>query len=142
MSTVHENLTQLGNKVEQPAHPDEALLETFPNEHVDCDFEVGIECPEFTCVCPLTNQPDYAEIAIEYMPDDKFVESKSLKLYLASYRNIGMFHEYVVKKICDDLVKAINPRFIEVKGQFNSRGGIRINPVVRWAQMPAMDEEI
>lgn len=139
MTAVHENLTQLGSKVPQPSHPDEAVLETFPNQHRNCDCEVKIDCEEFTCVCPLTEQPDYAEISIEYMPDEVFIESKSLKLYLASYRNIGMFHEYVVKKICDDLVKVLKPRFIEVSGRFNSRGGLMFTPTVRWA--PGADEE-
>ena len=83
-------------------------------------------------MCPLTEQPDFAKIVIEYSPDASLVESKSLKLYLGSYRNVGVFHEFVVNAICHDLVTLLQPKWIEVRGDFSARGGIRILPTVRW----------
>ena len=99
-------------------------LETFKNSHPDRDYEVEMECPEFTCLCPKTGQPDFAEIEIRYIPDKLCVELKSLKLYLWSYRNEGAFHEKVINNILDDLVEVSNPRWMEVIGAFNVRGGI------------------
>lgn len=99
-------------------------LETFPNPHPERDYEINMECPEFTCVCPKTGQPDFATIRIRYVPDKSCVELKSLKLYLWSYRNEGAFHEAVTNKILDDLVRAIAPRKMTVVGDFNVRGGI------------------
>lgn len=99
-------------------------LETFPNPHPERDYEINLECPEFTCVCPKTGQPDFATIRIRYVPNRLCVELKSLKLYLWSYRNEGTFHEAVTNKILDDLVQAIEPRKMTVVGDFNVRGGI------------------
>jgi 7-cyano-7-deazaguanine reductase len=99
-------------------------LETFKNSHPDRDYEVGMECSEFTCLCPKTGQPDFAEIEIRYIPNKLCVELKSLKLYLWSYRNEGVFHEKVINNILDDLVEVSNPRWMEVIGAFNVRGGI------------------
>ena len=100
------------------------FLETFANPRPERDFEIAMECPEFTCVCPKTGQPDFATIRITYVPDQLCVELKSLKLYLWSYRNEGTFHEAVTNKILDDLVAACRPRKMTVVGDFNVRGGI------------------
>ena len=100
-------------------------LETFPNPKPDRDYEIFFEAPEFTCVCPMTGQPDFATIRIRYVPDQKCVELKSFKLYLWSYRDDGAFHEAVTNRIADDLIRALDPRFIEVEGDFNVRGGIK-----------------
>jgi 7-cyano-7-deazaguanine reductase len=106
-----------------PSHPSQDL-ETFPNPRPERDYEIHMECPEFTCVCPKTGQPDFATIRIRYVPDKICLELKSLKLYLWSYRNEGAFHEAVINKILDDLVAAIAPRKMTVVGDFNVRGGI------------------
>ena len=99
-------------------------LETFPNPRPGRDYAIHFECPEFTCLCPMTGQPDFATITIEYTPDQTCVELKSLKLYLWSYRDEGAFHEAVTNQICDDLVAALAPRKITVNGKFWVRGGI------------------
>jgi 7-cyano-7-deazaguanine reductase len=99
-------------------------LETFPNPRPERDYEIKMECPEFTCVCPRTGQPDFATIRINYIADKVCVELKSLKLYLWSYRDEGAFHEAVINKILDDLVQACRPRRMTVVGDFNVRGGI------------------
>jgi 7-cyano-7-deazaguanine reductase len=99
-------------------------LETFENPKPDRDYQIAFDCPEFTCICPKTGQPDFATIRIRYVPDRLCVELKSLKLYLWSYRNEGAFHEKVTNTICDDLVAALHPHALEVIGDFNVRGGI------------------
>jgi 7-cyano-7-deazaguanine reductase len=100
-------------------------LETFPNPNPERDYTIRFECPEFTCLCPKTGQPDFATIEVLYVPDRLCVELKSFKLYLWSYRNEGAFHEAVTNRILDDLVQAIAPRRAQVTGEFNVRGGIR-----------------
>jgi 7-cyano-7-deazaguanine reductase len=99
-------------------------LETFPNPRPGRDYEISMECPEFTCVCPRTGQPDFATIRIRFMPDQLCIELKSLKLYLWSFRDEGAFHEDVINRILDDLVRACRPKSITVVGDFNIRGGI------------------
>jgi 7-cyano-7-deazaguanine reductase len=99
-------------------------LETFPNPCPERDYEIAMECPEFTCVCPRTGQPDFATIRIRYVPAARCVELKSLKLYLWSYRETGTFHEAVTNRILDDLVQALQPKSMTVVGDFNVRGGI------------------
>lgn len=99
-------------------------LETFPNPNPERDYEIAFEAPEFTCLCPMTGQPDFATVRIRYTPDAKCVELKSLKLYLWSYRDEGAFHEAVTNRIANDLVAAVDPRFLEVEGDFYVRGGI------------------
>src|SRR6201993_5389839 len=99
-------------------------LETFPNPKPERDYEIAFEAPEFTCLCPMTGQPDFATIRIRYVPDQKCVELKSLKLYLWSYRDEGTFHEAVTNRIADDLIAVIAPRSITVTGKFWVRGGI------------------
>ena len=100
-------------------------LETFPNPAPQRDYEIRFDCPEFTCLCPMTGQPDFATIRIRYVPDERCVELKSLKLYLWSYRDEGAFHEAVTNRIADDLIAALDPRFLEVEGDFYVRGGIK-----------------
>ncbi len=117
-----EDLTLLGRKVTEPTKK----LETFPNRHPERDYVVTLKTGEFTCVCPATGQPDYADLTIRYIPDQRILESKSLKLYLWSYRNEGAFHEHVTNVILDDLVNALNPRWCEVVAEFAVRGGIAI----------------
>ena len=120
---VGDELTLLGAEgVTKPSK----RLETFPNRDPDRPYLVSLECPEFTCVCPMTGQPDFAIISIRYVPDQRVVESKSLKLYLWSYRDEGTFHEHVTNRILDDLVTALQPIACEVTGAFSVRGGISI----------------
>jgi 7-cyano-7-deazaguanine reductase len=109
-----------------PTHPSRARLEAFANSHPRREYWVEFDCPEFTAICPVTGQPDFGRLRIRYVPDKLCVESKSLKLYLFSYRNHGAFHEDVVNRVLDDLVKAIAPRRATVQGEFRPRGGISI----------------
>ncbi|MGA9522718.1 MAG: preQ(1) synthase [Myxococcaceae bacterium] len=99
-------------------------LDTFPNPAPDRDYEIAFDCPEFTCLCPKTGQPDFAHFTIRYVPDQLCVELKSLKLYLWSFRDEGHFHEAVTNRILDDLVKAVSPRSMTLEGNFFVRGGI------------------
>lgn len=113
-------------------HPE--VLETFDNKHPDNDYRVKFNCPEFTTLCPITGQPDFATLYISYIPDLKMVESKSLKLYLFSFRNHGDFHEDCVNIIMKDLIKLMDPRYIEVWGKFTPRGGISIDPYCNYGK--------
>jgi len=106
-----------------PSQP-QPSLDTFPNPKPGRDYEIEFDCPEFTCLCPLTGQPDFARFHVTYIPDELCVELKSLKLYLWSYRDVGAFHEAVTNKVLDDLVAAVRPRFAEVRGEWFVRGGI------------------
>lgn len=110
-----------------PDSPDAAILEAFDNTHPGRDYWVRFDCPEFTALCPITGQPDFGRISIDYIPDKLCVESKSLKLYLFAFRNHGAFHEEVVNRILDDLLRVLHPRRAVVKGAFNRRGGIAID---------------
>ena len=110
------------------------VLEAFENQHKDNDYWVRFNCPEFTTLCPITGQPDFAEIRISYVPDLKMVESKSLKLYLFSFRSNGDFHEDCVNTIMKDLVKLMDPKYIEVTGFFTPRGGISIYPYANYGR--------
>jgi 7-cyano-7-deazaguanine reductase len=110
------------------------VLETFTNKHPNTDYWVTLTCPEFTSLCPLTGQPDFANLTIQYVPDARMVESKSLKLYLFSFRNHGDFHEDCVNIILKDLVRLMAPRYIEVFGDFNPRGGIAIKPFANYGK--------
>jgi len=123
-----EELIQLGqSKTDYPTKPEEAKLEWFPNPYPKNNYTIEFQCPEFTSVCPKTHQPDFANIKIEYVANKRCLESKSLKLYLFSYRNTGMFHERIVNTILNDLVKILKPRWMKVIGIMNARGGIGIN---------------
>ncbi|MCR4659123.1 MAG: preQ(1) synthase [Bacteroidales bacterium] len=125
-----DNLQALGRKSEIPATYAPEVLETFENQFPEHDYWVEFLCPEFTTMCPITGQPDFAELRILYIPDLRMVESKSLKLYLFSFRNHGGFHEDCVNTVANDLVKVMQPRYLEVKGLFAPRGGIAIHPYV------------
>ena len=110
------------------------FLEAIENKNVGRNYFVTLTSEEFTCLCPITHQPDYATIKIRYVPDKKLVESKSLKLYLTSFRNHGTFHEDVINTIADDLIKLLEPRYLEVEGLFKARGGIAIVPFVNYGR--------
>ena len=129
-----ENLKLLGKKTEYKSDYAPEVLESFVNRHMENDYFVKFNCPEFTSLCPITGQPDFATIYISYIPDELMVESKSLKLYLFSFRNHGDFHEDCVNKIMKDLVSLMNPRYIEVWGKFTPRGGISIDPYCNWGK--------
>ena len=130
-----QGVTQLGNQYTTYAQDyDPSLLETFVNKHPDRDYFVKFNCPEFTSLCPMTGQPDYATIYISYVPGERMVESKSLKLYLFSFRNHGDFHEDCVNIIMDDLIQAMDPKYIEVWGKFLPRGGISIDPYCNYGR--------
>jgi 7-cyano-7-deazaguanine reductase len=116
-----------------PAPHDKSVLETFPNPHAEREYEIHFECPEFTCMCPRTGQPDFATIHIRYVPGRLCVELKSLKLYLWSFRNVGAFHEKVTNDIAQDLFTLLQPRRLEVVGAFRVRGGITTTVTVRLA---------
>lgn len=107
-------------------------LETFPNPHADADYEVQVHCPEFTCLCPMTGQPDFAVLYITYVPDTLCLELKSLKLYLWSYREERGYHEDVTNRVLKDLVRAVKPRRMEVEGEFNVRGGLQTTVTARY----------
>jgi 7-cyano-7-deazaguanine reductase len=111
-------------------------LDTFPNPNPERGYEIRIRCPEFTCLCPKTGQPDFATIGLRYVPDRSCVELKSLKLYLHSFRDQGAFHEAVTNRILGDLVAALSPRWLEVTGEFNVRGGLYTTVVVRHGERP------
>ena len=122
-----DKLTLLSdNHTVYPTTPDDARLETFSNSHSSRPYEITFDCPEFTSICPITGQPDFGSITVRYIADKLCVESKSLKLYLFSYRNHGAFHEAVTNRILDDLVEACQPVWMEVYGDFMPRGGIAI----------------
>ena len=124
-----KNLTLLkeGSTPYPDDNPNLEILECFSNRYSDRDYWITFECPEFTTRCPVTNQPDFGRVVINYVPDKKCIESKSLKLYLFSYRNFNTFHEESVNRIMDDIVSACAPHEIIVEGYFNPRGGISIN---------------
>ena len=126
-SELLKDLTLLGRDVRKPVRK----LETFPNQHPGRPYTVTLESNEFTCLCPATGQPDFATITIRYVPDRRILESKSLKLYLWSFRDEGHFHEHVTNVILDDLVAALDPIRCEVIGAFNVRGGISITVEAR-----------
>jgi len=126
-----------------PSQPTKTL-ETFPNPAVDRDFHIHMQIPEFTCLCPMTGQPDFATLILDYIPDQTCVELKSLKLYMWSYRNEGAFHEAVTNRILDDLVAATAPRFMRLTAKFYVRGGVFTNVVAEfrkpgWQPAPRVD---
>ena len=130
-----DGITLLGNQGTK--YPDDyapELLETFINKHPDNDYFVKFNCPEFTSLCPITGQPDFAAITISYVPDIRMVESKSLKLYLFSFRNHVDFHEDCVNIIMKDLIRLMDPKYIEVWGKFTPRGGISIDPYCNYGR--------
>jgi len=119
--SLTKNLTKLGNK---PTAEASKTLEVFPNPNPERDYHIKIDSPEFTCLCPKTGQPDFAEIKINYIPDELCVELKSLKLYYWSFRDEGHFHEQVTNMMASDLIEAMNPRYLKITAIFNVRGGV------------------
>lgn len=137
------DLTLLGSQ--NNSYPDDyapEVLETFVNKHQENDYFVKFNCPEFTSLCPITGQPDFATIYISYVPDVRMVESKSLKLYLFSFRNHGDFHEDCINIIMKDLIKIMDPRYIEVWGKFTPRGGISIDPYCNYGRPGTKWEQV
>ena len=134
------DLTLLGRSENRlPASPDEAVLETFPNRTLGRNYRIHLSAPEFSSICPVTGQPDSAHLEILYIPDEKCVETKSLKFYLASYRNHAAFNEAIVNRVLDDIVKACAPKQVVVRGEFGARGGIQLTCEARF---PDSDEII
>ncbi|EFM02061.1 MAG: preQ(1) synthase [Hoylesella marshii] len=129
-----EGLHALGTQTKYCTDYAPEVLETFENRHKDNDYWVEFNCPEFTSLCPITGQPDFAEIKIAYIPAERMVESKSLKLYLFSFRNHGDFHEDCVNTIMKDLIRLMAPKYIEVVGLFTPRGGISIYPYANYGK--------
>ena len=130
-----QGVSLLGKQNTQyPNNYDPAILECFSNKHPENDYFVKFDCPEFTSLCPMTGQPDFATIYISYVPDKKLVESKSLKLYLFSFRNHGDYHEDCVNIIMKDLIRLLEPKYIEVWGKFTPRGGICIDPYCNYGK--------
>jgi 7-cyano-7-deazaguanine reductase len=135
VESKHSGLTLLKRSAQAyPNSPDTARLEAFENAYPKRDYWVHFDCPEFTCLCPITAQPDFGHITIRYIPNKLCLESKALKLYLFSFRNHGTFHEEVVNRVLDDIVRTIRPREITVKGVFNPRGGIAITAEAHWPE--------
>ena len=114
-------------------------LEVVPNPHPDRDYEVAMTIPEFTCLCPLTGQPDFATLRLRYVPDELLLELKSVKTYIWSYRDRGAFHEDVTNRILDDVVAAARPRWVEVVGDFNVRGGIKTEIRATYGKRPVLE---
>ena len=136
MTTNYSGLTQLGAKAEIPSSPENAPLETFSNPHPNVDYTVRLTAPEFTTVCPLTGQPDFATLVVDYVPGDRLVESKSFKLFLNSFRNHGTFHEDCTVYVHYRLREALAPKYIRVVGLWFARGGIPIDVVVETGSLP------
>ena len=129
-------LRQLGQHVVQPVSPDKAVLESVPNPHPDAYYVVRFTAPEFTTLCKITGQPDFAHLVIDYVPGKALVESKSLKLYLGSFRNVGSFHEDTTIAIAKRIVKAIKPRYLRIGGYWYPRGGIPIDVFWQTGRLP------
>ncbi len=142
MEREKEGLKTLGKKTDYNFDYNPNLLEKFSNKHKENDYFIKFNCPEFTSLCPITGQPDFATIYISYIADEYCVESKSLKLYLFSFRNHGDFHEDCVNIIMKDLIKLLNPRYIEVWGKFLPRGGISIDPYANYGRPNTKYEEM
>ena len=141
--TREGGVTLLGNqRTQYPTDYDPSVLETFENKHPGNDYFVKFNCPEFTSLCPITGQPDFATIYISYVPDVRMVESKSLKLYLFSFRNHGDFHEDCMNIIMKDLIALMDPKYIEVWGKFTPRGGISIDPYCNYGRPGTRWEEV
>lgn len=129
----YHDLTLLGKSgTKSPDSPDKTVLESFPNPSPERDYRITFDCPEFTSLCPVTDQPDFGDIKITYIPDERCLESKSLKLYLFSFRNFNTFHEAAVNRIMNDIIAACAPREIHVEGEFKPRGGISISVKCNW----------
>ena len=142
MARNREELQALGRETAYSQDYDPGVLETFENLNPENDYWVRFNCPEFTTLCPITGQPDFAEIRISYIPDRRMVESKSLKLYLFSFRSHGDFHEDCINTIKKDLIKLMDPKYIEVTGFFTPRGGISIYPYANYGRPGTKYEQL
>jgi 7-cyano-7-deazaguanine reductase len=127
MTNPPDGLTQLGHPAAIPADPQHAILERVPSPHADCDYMIRLNCPEFTSLCPITGQPDFAHLVLDYVPDAWIVESKSFKLFLQSFRNHGAFHEACTIAVARRLVDLLQPRWLRIGGYWYPRGGIPID---------------
>ena len=132
-----KKLTQLGRAVAQPQSPDKATLESVPNPHPDADYLVRFTAPEFTTLCPITGQPDFAHFVIDYVPGRAILESKSLKLFLTSFRNAASFHEATTIMIAKRIAQAIKPKYLRIAGYWYPRGGIPIDIFWQTGKLPA-----
>ena len=137
-----DSLNHLGKESEYTFNYTPEVLESFENKHPENDYFVKFNAPEFTSLCPITGQPDFATIYLSYIPDQKLVESKSLKLYLFSFRNHGAFHEDCINIIMKDLIALLEPKYIEVWGKFLPRGGLSIDPYCNYGQTGTKYEEL
>jgi 7-cyano-7-deazaguanine reductase len=133
---IYENLTQLGGAADLPASPDEAVLEAVPNPHQETDYLVRFTAPEFTSICPVTGQPDFAHLVIDYVPEDAIVESKSLKLFLSAFRNHPSFHVDCTLTVAKRIEDAISPKWLRIGGYWYPRGGIPIDVFYQSAEPP------
>jgi 7-cyano-7-deazaguanine reductase len=124
---IYQNLQQLGKEVKLPSSPEDAILEKVANPHIGKLYLVRFSCPEFTSICPITSQPDFAHLVIDYVPNDWIVESKSLKLFLHAFRNHGAFHEDCTMKIAEKLISLLSPVWLRIGGYWFPRGGIPID---------------
>ncbi|HEU5046760.1 MAG TPA: preQ(1) synthase [Rickettsiales bacterium] len=136
MSKKKENLGLLGNQVRGFASPEEAVLEVVKNPHPDVDYTVRFTCPEFTSICPITGQPDFAHIVIDYVPGKTLIESKALKLFMGSFRNHGAFHEDCTVYIAKRLIKIMKPKWLRIAGYWYPRGGIPIDIFFQQGKLP------
>jgi 7-cyano-7-deazaguanine reductase len=136
MTHYTDNLSQLGQGVTIPVDPESAQLERVPNPHKDCDYLARFTAPEFTSLCPVTGQPDFAHLVIDYVPGEYLVESKSLKLYLTAFRNHGAFHEDCTVAIAKRLIATIEPRWLRIAGFWYPRGGIPIDVFYQTSEPP------
>ena len=133
---IRDSLTQLGARASLPASPDQAVLESVPNPQPGVTYLVRFTCPEFTSLCPITGQPDFAHLVIDYVPEQRLVESKSLKLYLGSFRNHGAFHEDCTVMIGKRIASEIKPRFLRIGGYWYPRGGMPIDIFWQTGKLP------
>ena len=132
----HEELTHLGKKVDIPSRPEDAFLDTFRNQNPEIDYVVRLTAPELTAICPITGQPDFAILVVDYVPHERLVESKSFKLFLESFRNYGTFNEDCTVYIHRRLSEALAPKYIRVAGLWNARGGVTIDVVLQSGTLP------
>ncbi len=134
--TIYQNLTQLGGNTELPQDPKLAVLETVENPQSDLDYLIRFTAPEFTSLCPMTGQPDFAHLVLDYIPNQKLIESKSLKLYLGAFRNHGSFHEDCTVSIARRLIAALSPKWLRIGGYWYPRGGIPIDVFYQFGEIP------
>ncbi|NKB76754.1 MAG: NADPH-dependent 7-cyano-7-deazaguanine reductase QueF [Gammaproteobacteria bacterium] len=135
-NSIYQNLTQLGGNTVQPESPEQSVLETVPNPQSDVDYVVRFTAPEFTSLCPMTGQPDFAHLVLDYVPGERLVESKSLKLFLTAFRNHGAFHEDCTISIARRLWDELNPKWLRIGGYWYPRGGIPIDVFFQQGELP------